>query len=142
MNISEEKRHEIARDVSDYWKHNGFDSEFYENCEETVGYELYDEYYKQGLDEYVGSNEYDDDYDKIMDLIENKYINDNWEAIELFENTDEIIVQYRTLIINDMYFRNVYSIKKNDNEIQLLNAIGEEISYINYHMINNMKILD
>ena len=135
MKLSDDKRNEIARDISDYWKHNGSDDEFYYNCRDNVDCEV---------GELIEDNDdWNRECDIIMELIENKYRYDNWEARELFEETDKIIIQYKDLMINDMMFRgNVWSIELYGHKVYVLDKNDKVICDIDYCRIESIRIGD
>ena len=132
MELSNDKRNEIAIDVSDYWKYNGSDDEFYYNCRDNVECEV---------GELIKDNDdWNRECDIIMELIENKYKYDNWEARELFENTDVVIVDGKhRIMVNDVIINDVWSIEKNGGEVSIMNA-NIEICVIGYNDITSIKI--
>ena len=134
MSLTEEKRHEIAREVSDYWKVNCTDDDFYDNCRENVELEV---------DENLSDDEYYVECNKIMDLIENIYRHDNWEARELFKEKNKIMVKFRNVIINGMLFRtNVLYIELFGHIVHLCNYKGNTISEIDINKIESIEIVD
>lgn len=142
MELTNTQRHDIARETAEYWKYNGSDDEFYYNCRDTVTAEL--EYINQETP-FDNEAEFDKEYEIILNLIEEKYHKDNWEAIDFFNTKGKngiVIVQYTDLIINDMVIKNVWSAEYSFNVVTLYNAVEEEIGHINFNDIITIKMGD
>lgn len=138
MELTNNKRNEIAEEIAEFWKYNCFDEEFYEQCRDDLDNVLEYEYDLQGED-------FDKEYRIIMNLINEVYSKDNWRAVKFFDEKavgGVFIAQYEDVIINDVIIKGVWSIELEYNQVVLYNAIQEEISRINYYNIIDIKVGD
>ena len=134
--LLDEKRNEIARDVSDNWRF-GNDDDFYCQVRDNVWQILCNDFKE------LSSNQRDIEYKIIMVLIEEKYIHNNWKARELFEKTNMIFVDKRRLEINDIVFEkgnDIFKIELYDNKLWLENINMETIAIVPFDKIINIKI--
>lgn len=134
MVLSDKERNDIAMEVAEYWKYNCTDDDFYYNCADNVHQEL------QCLN--LSEDEYDKENRIILNLINELYSKDNWEAIKFFEDKNTVCVQYEPITINDLTINDVWEISLEYNEVILYNSAYEVIGTISYYDIINISIGD
>lgn len=139
MELTNTQRHDIARETAEYWKYNGNDDEFHDNCKDTITAEL--EYINEQTP-FDDEDEFEKEYQIILNLIIEKYHKNNWEAIDFFKNKKAVCIQYKPIIINNLTINDVWEISLEHNEVILYNSAYEIIGKISYYDIINISIGD